>query len=80
MNRTLTALKALAAKAAYDRGHQMFWTLDRSGPHQVLRGTCRECARTVTCDPHPPAAAPLSVAGTAVHEHCDALRRAKPAA
>jgi hypothetical protein len=73
MNRTLTALKAQAAKAAYDRGHRMFWTLDTNGQHHVLEGVCRDCACAVRCDPRPHTGTRF-IEGAAVSSRCDRSR------
>ena len=73
MNRTLTAMKARAAKIAFDRGHRIFWTLSKDGPHHVLLGACLNCLRTLHCDPRPHTDH-RHFTGRALSERCSALQ------
>jgi hypothetical protein len=71
MNRTLTALKRQAARAAYLRGHQMYWTAGTQERSKELRGLCKRCGHIVVCTSMP-RPNETHISGSALHANCAA--------
>jgi hypothetical protein len=71
MNRTLSALKRQAARAAYLRGHQMYWTAGTQERSTELKGLCKRCGHIVVCTSMP-RADETHISGSALHANCAA--------